>query len=169
MKCLDCNKDMTVAKEVYHYTESGLDNVYLHNVEVYRCECGEEFASIPAIIKLNSVIGLNLIKKKTYLSGNEIRFLRKNAGLNAKSFAEFIGVNKSTLSRWENNKQDIDKSNDRLVRLVYANMKGIPQEEIRNLLKEIIREISQRGQSTNINISVDSLIAKQQSECNLCC
>lgn len=169
MKCFDCNKDMTVAKEVYHYTESGLDNVYLHNVEVYRCECGEEFASIPAIIKLSSVIGLNLIKKKTYLSGNEIRFLRKNAGLNAKSFAEFIGVNKSTLSRWENNKQDIDKSNDRLVRLVYANMKGIPQEEIRNLLKEIIREISQRGQSTNINISVDSLIAKQQSECNLCC
>ncbi|WP_462269922.1 hypothetical protein [Desulfobacter sp.] len=74
----------------------------------------------------------------------------------------------TVLSRWENNKQDIDKSNDRLVRLVYANMKGIPQEEIRNFLKEIIREIGRREQSTNINISVDSLIAKQQSECNFC-
>jgi len=168
MKCLDCNKDMTVSKEVYHYTESGLDNVYLENVEIYRCECGEEFASIPAIIELNSVIGLNLIKKKTYLNGSEIRFLRKNAGLTAKSFAAYIGVNKSTLSRWENNKQDIDKSNDRLVRLVYANMKGIPQEEIRSFLKEIIREIGRWEQSTNINISVDSLIAKQQSECNFC-
>ena len=76
MKCLDCNKDMTVSKEVYHYTESGLDSVYLDNVEVYRCECGEEFASIPAIIELNSVIGLNLVKKKTYLNGSEIQIGR---------------------------------------------------------------------------------------------
>ncbi|WDP92435.1 MAG: helix-turn-helix domain-containing protein [Desulfobacter sp.] len=162
MKCHKCNKEMTASKEVYHYTESGLDNVYLCNVDIYKCECGEEVASIPSLIEVGAAIGLCLIKKRTYLNGEELKFLRKNAGLNAKSFAEFIGVNKSTFSRWENNKQSIDKSNDRLVRLVYANIKRIPQDEIKALLKKTIREIGRREEDTTINIPVERLAAGRQ-------
>lgn len=133
---------MTASKEVYHYTECGLDNIYLGNIEMYTCVCGEVVAVIPDSTEVNASIGLWLIKKKTLLCGNELKFLRKNAGLNAKSFAEYIGVNKSTLSRWENDKQSIDKSNDRLVRLIYANIKNISHEEIENLLNNTIRAIS---------------------------
>lgn len=148
---------MAVSKEDYHYTESGLDNVYLGDVNIYKCQCGEEIASIPDLVEVNSAICHCLIKKRAHLSGEELKFLRKNAGMSAKSFAEYIGVNKSTLSRWENNKQCIDKSNDRLVRLIYANIKRMSQDEIGCLLKETIREIQDREQEAIINIPIEKL------------
>lgn len=141
VKCRQCREEMSASKEVYHYTECGLDNIYLGNIEMHSCVCGEKVASVPDSAEVNASIGLWLIKKRTLLRGNELKFLRKNAGLNAKSFAEYIGVNKSTLSRWENDKQSIDKSNDRLVRLIYANIKKISHEEIKNLLTTTMREI----------------------------
>lgn len=157
MKCHKCNREMNVSKEVYHYTESGLDNVYLGDVNIHKCQCGEEIASIPELVEVDSAIGFCLIKKRAHLNGEELKFLRKNAGMNAKSFAEYIGVNKSTFSRWENNKQCIDKSNDRLVRLIYANIKRMPQDEIGCLLKETIREIEHRQEDGIINIPIESL------------
>ncbi len=155
MKCQECNSEMKESKELYHYTESGLDNVYLADLPVYRCECGEFFASIPNIIELNSRIGINLIKKKTLLKGPEIKYLRKNIGLNAKSFADYIGIDKSTLSRWENNKQVVDKSNDRMIRLFYAAFKGIPAEEIKIFIDDVMKEISTTGEEKEIYIPIN--------------
>jgi len=169
MKCHECNSEMQESEEFYHYTESGLDNVYLGNVSVYRCECGEYFASIPAIIELNSVIAIYLIKKKTFLKGQEIKYLRKNAGLNAKTFAEFIGVDKSTLSRWENNKRTLDKSNDRMIRLFYANFKGIPAEEIQNFLTDVMKGINKDGAETRIDIPIADILSGQSAECGIHC
>jgi len=67
MKCHECNSQMIEVFEEYHYTESGLNNVYLSNVCVYKCDCGEFFASIPAVIKLNENIGRSIIKRKVDL------------------------------------------------------------------------------------------------------
>ena len=168
MKCHECNTEMQVSKELYRYIESGLDNVYLDNVNIYRCKCGEYFASIPAIIELNSLIAIHLIKKKTFLKGQEIKYLRKNAGLNAKAFAEYIGIHKSTLSRWENNKQTIDKSNDRMIRLFYAAFKNIPHEEIKNFLDDVLKDINNTGEEAKINIPIDILSVKQAA-CRINC
>ncbi|MFP4381979.1 MAG: type II TA system antitoxin MqsA family protein, partial [Candidatus Sumerlaeia bacterium] len=107
MRCLLCKKgDLISNREEYHYTESGLDNIYLENIEVSRCSaCHEEIVSIPAMPELNSLIGLILIKKKSPLNGKEIRYLRKNIGLKANEVAELMGVDTSTFSRWESGKQ----------------------------------------------------------------
>lgn len=169
MKCHNCNSEMKQTNEAYHYMESGLDNVYLHDVDFYRCECGENFASIPAIIELNAVIALHLIKKKTFLTGQEVRFLRKNIGLSAKAFSEFIGMDNATVSRWENNKGTIDKSNDRMIRLFYANFKEIPSSEIKVFLNEIIKEIAGNNKEFKINIPIEALRSKHQFECTPCC
>ncbi len=169
MKCHECNSEMKKSKELYHYTESGLDNVYLADLAVYRCECGEFFASIPEIIKLNSRVGITLIKKKTLLKGQEIKYLRKNAGLNAKAFAEYIGIDKSTLSRWENNKQPVDKSNDRMIRLFYAVFKGIPTEEIKSFINDVIKEISSTGEEKAIYIPINDFLPPQsENHCARC-
>jgi len=41
MKCSLCNDPLKEAKELYHYTESGLDNVYLCGIDIFKCEkCG---------------------------------------------------------------------------------------------------------------------------------
>jgi len=132
---MECNQ------QSYHYIESGLENIYLDGIDVFRCSCGEEIINIPAIPELHYLIALELIKKKSLLSNREIRFLRKNMGLTGKVLSKYIGVDNATLSRWENNVQTIDKSHDRLLRLIYSNIKGIPSDEIKHLIREEFTDI----------------------------
>ena len=141
MKCPTCNKKMDCKTGKYQYSESGLDNVYLLGVEVCKCSCGERSVSIPAIMELHRVIGIALVTKDTALTGKEIKFLRKNIGISGKVFAEVIGIDRSTLSRWENDNQVVSKSNDRLIRLVYLNFKGIAHKKIKNQIRDKFKEI----------------------------
>ncbi|MEA3428750.1 MAG: helix-turn-helix domain-containing protein [Thermodesulfobacteriota bacterium] len=91
--------------------------------------------------QLNSLIGLNLIKKKSLLSGKEINFLRKNMGLTATKLSLYIGVDNATISRWENGTQNISKPHDYLLRLVYSSIKSIPAEKIKHLIEKDFKEI----------------------------
>jgi putative zinc finger/helix-turn-helix YgiT family protein len=158
---------MTEVREDYHYLESGLDNVYLTNVCVSKCDCGESFASIPAVIKLNGMIGRSIAKKKSRLNGKEIKFLRKNVGLNANALAEYIGVDKSTVSRWESGKQKIDKSNDRVIRIIYAHLKNLPLEDFNSIIEDF-KSIIQRDENLPIYVPIEALISSQQFECSIC-
>jgi len=141
MKCPVCNSEAVCTQGTYHYKESGLDNVYLEGVDVCKCSCGEVIVSIPAMPQLHSVISLAIIEKKSLLIGQEIRFLRKNMGLTATRLSKFIGVDNATISRWENGSQTITKPHDHLIRLVYSNIKGIPKDRIKHLIKENFEEI----------------------------
>jgi len=150
MKCFNCNSEMIYSESEHHYIESGLDNVYIEGVGVFNCSCGEQFVSIPAVPELHSLIGEYLLKKKSLLNGQEIRFLRKNIGLTATKLSKIIGVDNTTISRWENNSQSIDKSHDRLVRLVYSNIKNIPTNEIKHLIEEDFENIEPKKQDQDI-------------------
>lgn len=141
MICPNCNSETVSTKGEHHYTECGLDNVILDGINVYECSCGERLVSIPAMPQLHGLIGLTLIKKKALLSGKEIRFLRKNMGLTATKLSEIIGVEIETISRWENGKQTITKPHDRLLKLVYSNIKGVPGDEIKHLIEEEFKGI----------------------------
>lgn len=132
MKCPTCNNaEMVCGKVKYHYQESGLDNVYLEGTDVCQCPaCKEEIVSIHAVPELHNLIGKALTEKKSMLTGREIRFLRKNAGLSAKKFAGMIGVDNATVCRWENGEQNHASQNDRLIRLVYSGIKGLPTRHL---------------------------------------
>lgn len=137
MRCPTCHKEISPkVVEEYHYLESGLDNFVLKGIEVFECPCGESIASIPAIDELHSLIGRIIIEKESLLNGKEIRFLRKNIGLSAKKLASQMGIANETVSRWENGAQAISKPHDLLLRLIYCTIKGIPTEEIANLIQE---------------------------------
>ncbi len=140
MKCHTCKSEMICDKTVFHYRESGLEYVYLEGVDVYRCTgCDEEIINIPNIPDLHNFIGVSIIKKDSPLTGAEIRFLRKNAGMSALLMAEYMGVDNATISRWENGKQDVTPSHDRLVRLIYSEKKRIGIDIIdsfKNIRKE---------------------------------
>lgn len=133
---------MTCRLGEHHYLESGLDNVYLVDVELWECPCGENAVGIPAVPELQRVIGEVLLRKKTLLTGKEIRFLRKNIGIPSKKFAETLGVDQATVSRWENEKRLPDKPTDRLIRLVYAYEKGIPPKALLQDFPEISSELA---------------------------
>ena len=141
MKCPECNSEMVRKTESHHYTESGLDDVYLKGIEICKCSCGEKIVNIPAMPELHSLLSLSLIKKTSLLNGKEIRFLRKNMDLTAKKLSKYIGVDNATLSRWETGNQAIDKSHDRLLRLIYSNIKHLSPEETRHLIEKDFEKI----------------------------
>lgn len=133
---------MLLSQVDHHYKESGLDNVFLMNIDSYNCdECNEKVVCIPELGELSRAIGRALLKKPSLLNGKEIRFLRKNMGLKALQLKEMIGIDNSTISRWENGTQKIAPSHDRLIRVVYANFMGIPGRQIKSLITDRFKNI----------------------------
>lgn len=130
MKCPQCKNEMAHNQGKYHYKGSGLDYIYLADVEVFECSCGEKLMSIPRVKALHALIGLKLINKKSLLSGNEIRFLRKNMRLRAKDFAQKIRVKQETVSRWEKGSQKPNLHVDFVIRTLYASQKGFDTREL---------------------------------------
>jgi len=105
-------------RENYQYTEVGLKSVTLTNVLVYHCNCGAIVAELPVVNELHALIAFDLFRKKTILSGEEVRYLRKWVGYSATDLAEATGYSKTIISRWENEKKNVAKESDRLLRLV---------------------------------------------------
>jgi putative transcriptional regulator len=121
-KCPTCGSErFAFQKGHHHFPESGLDNVHLTNVDIGVCnDCGEKIISIPRSTELMTSIGEGILLKPTSLNGAEIKFLRKNLHLKINEFAQMIGADRVTVSRWENEHEKPSRSADRLVRLTYA-------------------------------------------------
>jgi putative zinc finger/helix-turn-helix YgiT family protein len=115
-KCYHCSGTMEGRRENYRYTECGLSSVVLLNILVFHCKCGSIVPEIPAIDGLHLDLMRGILRKDTLLCGEEIRFLRKMAGLTATNLAKTIGMAKETISRWENDKVPISGESDRLLR-----------------------------------------------------
>src|SRR5689334_12980477 len=121
MKCDICQRKVIIKiQQTYHYKECGLDNVYLKNVGTRVCEsCGEKSIRLPRIKELHATIGRAVAMQPCPLRGQDIRFLRKQLGYSAKEWATFLRTDASTLSRWENDQQEIGSQSDALIRLLY--------------------------------------------------
>jgi putative zinc finger/helix-turn-helix YgiT family protein len=121
MKCPECGGKLTKTTKIYHYKESGLDNVYLKDIDIYKCvDCKAEMPAIPQIERLHGRIAAAIISKNVPLTGNEIVFIRKHMELKAKDLAQMLNVSRVTVSRWETGAEDIGPSNDKLIRLLYV-------------------------------------------------
>ena len=86
----------------YHYTECGLDNVWLLNgymIEQHP-NYGELFA-IDHVDDLHRFIGRSLIALPRLLNGAEFRFLRRELDLSQKTLADLIGSNEQSVAKWE--------------------------------------------------------------------
>ncbi len=85
---------------MYHYTESGLKNIWLVNgYVIHRTDYGEG-VSIENVTGLHKAIADTLINKPN-LTGPEFRFLRKEIGLSQKSFGQSFGYEGQTIALWE--------------------------------------------------------------------
>ncbi len=103
----------------YHYTECGLDNIYLINgFEVTKNNDDEEIF-IHDIHGLHKAIGTAIIFKKGLLSGNEVKFIRTTLDFSQKRLASFLGHTYQTVLLWEKNKTPISKTADRLLRAIF--------------------------------------------------
>jgi DNA-binding transcriptional regulator YiaG len=67
---------------------------------------------------LHRIIMLAILKKESLLSAEEIRFLRKMAGLTASEMSRLMGVTSTQISKWENSARKISATSDRVLRLI---------------------------------------------------
>jgi transcriptional regulator with XRE-family HTH domain len=127
---------MSTEAERYHFVGSGLRNVYLVGVE-YEVEpaTGEQSAGIPCLPNLMEAIGKVLVEKKTTLSSDEIRFLRKRLRLASKVFAELVGLSSEQYSRIENGAATVTPTVERVVRLLYAALAKLSPSESEEVAK----------------------------------
>jgi len=122
MICFKCKTKMKKIKTDYNYTESGLQNVILKGITAYKCtKCREINPVISNIKEVHRTIAQRLLKKDSLLTGKEIVYLRKEMKIRAKDLAQILGVTKVTVSRWENQKEQISPACDRLIRFLYDN------------------------------------------------
>src|SRR5262245_35533031 len=86
----------------YHYTESGLDNIWLEDGVVVENDpdYGEVYA-IEDVEGLHRVIGHDLVHLPRPLNGAEFRFLRRELDLSQKALAGLIGSNEQSIAKWE--------------------------------------------------------------------
>lgn len=120
--CWMCGGEVqTIKDKPYHYTESGLDNVYLYGIIQYKCtQCDEEAPEIPNLEKLHLLIAKALVCKQESLSSKEILFLRKELGLKSKEMANLLSVTPQEYSKWENDRDIISPVYDRYLRSIYV-------------------------------------------------
>ena len=84
MKCDRCEAKMTAVKVPYRYAESGLPNVILMGIEVFKCpQCGTVAARIPDMKGLHNAIARCVAKLDRRLVPAELGFLDKFVGYNA--------------------------------------------------------------------------------------
>jgi len=138
MKCDVCQKGEIRIKrqQTYHYKECGLDNVYLLNLEFRACDsCGNKAPRLTRMPELHATIARAVALQPCPLRGQDIRFLRKQLGFSAKEWATFLRTDASTLSRWENDQQEIGTQSDSLIRLLYFRIRD---EKEGTLTKEAV-------------------------------
>jgi DNA-binding transcriptional regulator YiaG len=87
--------------EFYHYTESGLDYVYLASGFDIRETRRGEVVSFVDLDGLHRAIGHFIVTERRRLSGPEIRFLRHELDLSQAALAHLLGTAERTVARWE--------------------------------------------------------------------
>lgn len=89
----------------YHYLESGLDTIWLEGggVTEILCEaCGERFILVDKEQQLLQLIASDLIMRTTFLTGKEIRFVRRACGLTQDQLREQLHLERrATIGDWE--------------------------------------------------------------------
>jgi len=108
-----CNLNTPIT--MYHYTESGLNNIYLNN--------GYQYADDSLLLEdrwnLHYVIACKLIEKKGKLSPKEFKYLRNEINATQATLANALGVCESTVRNWERGRSEISPIADRMIRLIY--------------------------------------------------
>lgn len=112
------------ASKPFHYTMSGLDNVWLLN--------GFTIEETPygTGVRVEDADGLHrelarvIVSDKTLMNGPELRFVRKLMGLSQNGLARLLGCSDQRIARWEKGQTARDPSAERLLRMVVREWLG---------------------------------------------
>jgi putative zinc finger/helix-turn-helix YgiT family protein len=136
VECNACGAAATAVRGSYAFTECGLKNVILQGVEIIQCpECGDEQVIIPHMDDLMRALALAVISQPYRLQGEDVRFLRKYLKMTQVEFASYLEIDKTNLSKWENNEDRIGEQSDRLIRSIVLAL----GEGLKGRMEEVVR------------------------------
>jgi DNA-binding transcriptional regulator YiaG len=122
---------------MYHYTESGLRNIYLVNgFKQHKTAYGKGVA-FDNINGLHREIGRWLCAYRPRLTGAEFRFLRHELDLSQAALAALLGNNEQAVALWEKGKVKVPAWADRLMRALYREHMG-ENVQIRKLIETVV-------------------------------
>ena len=115
---MNCKKQKTKPKG-YHFTECGLDYVYLINgYEIEKDSDGEELITINNAGKLHRAIARSVLLYKEKLEGQEIRFFRSLLRLTQEQLGNLLDMSRENIARWENGKHPPSSQASNLLRII---------------------------------------------------
>lgn len=123
--------------ERYHYTECGLDDVFLMNGFEWSVSPRGKTIAIKDIDALNRAIGEHLSRYKKDLGGKEMRFLRREMLMSQATLAHLLKVSEQTIHRWETGKSAFPKAAEALIRRLYLEHASVEKEKLRDTLTRI--------------------------------
>ena len=137
-------------ENLYHYTESGLDNIYLVNGVVQTKTPYGEVTKIEHMEQLHATIGSIICGESNLINNKEFRYLRVEMGLSQKNLGEFMGVDSQTIARWEKGETDIKGPADRMIRVLY--LEHIKED---SSLKKLCDELSKIDNQDHEDLSFE--------------
>lgn len=87
---------------MYHYTGSGLSNIWLLNGYAEHATPYGPAISIADVEGLHRAIGLEIVNQPPgRLAGEEVRFLRREMDLSQRALADMLRLKEITVRKWE--------------------------------------------------------------------
>ena len=119
LTCSECGAPLGSSERRSLPYNCGLPGIVLHNVEVHACtRCDSYEVDIPRVLELHRSLARAVASQPDRMSGKEIRFLRKHLNWTAAEMAEHFDVAPETVSRWENDRQLMGSTAERLLRIL---------------------------------------------------
>jgi putative transcriptional regulator len=126
----------------YHLKGIGLPNVYLLNgVNIEEDPDYGTLVTIEQIHNLHRAIGLSIVKQPRELTGEEMRFLRKQIGLTQVQLSKKLGVSPQTVANYEKGKTEKGPA-DIAVRYIYLAHVS-PDDELADECRQIAAELAE--------------------------
>ena len=128
-------------KTPFHYTQCGLDNVYLVSGSTLKDTAYGQSFTIRNIEGLHRAIARQLVRGRKTLNAKEIRFLRKQMGHTQDALGTLIGVGVQQVARYEKAETPIPPAQEMLLR-GHTILHILPEDESVRELKRAFAEVA---------------------------
>ncbi len=158
VECSACGSTAKVIRGNHEFVESGLKHVILQGIELVRCDkCGNEDPIIPRVNVLMRALAQAVVCKPYRLQGREVRFLRTYLRMTGEQFARLLHVDKTTLSKWENEHDPVGEQSDRLIRMYALALGDGLQKEQRHAVTDCFPRIQHSPRSVRVCINPSTM------------
>ena len=135
--------------EPLHYTQCGLDDVFLVNGFSREETDYGPATSIHNVDRLHHVIGMHIVRHKKTLSAKEMKFLRRQMNFTQRELGNAMGVTAQTIARYEKDEAPVSGPVNRLIRIFYV-YNLLPPEGQRELLDRLV-ELQESDDTTPVH------------------